>query len=129
MFILEGKDSNYVIFGAQLEKYEQGTSIGLIDSIDTAGLINYSGLEQLIQGIQSSSEVLETVSASRTIPYSEDPVFIIDGKGGGKYEGYKTFIVARKKGEVRFLEIVLWRAPAKLRSRERKEIYQRLRIS
>ena len=78
--------------------------------------------------LQYNGNVLNTITSSRTIDFSDESIYLIDGEGGGQYEDYKTFIVAKKKGDIRFLEVLLYRSPTILHSYERKEMYRKLKV-
>lgn len=127
MFFIKDNESDYLIFGAQMEKYKPEECEEIINAENLSGLLEYDDLKQLETGIQNSCDALATVKSSRSI-YSTDPKFIFDGIAGGNFEGYKSYVVAQSKGDVRFLQILLYRDPAILRGQERKEMYQRLRI-
>ncbi len=127
-FIIQDDNFHYVICGVQLEKIDQISGSGLYDIFDSHSLKKYEDIDELIELLQYNGNVLNTITSSRTIDFSDESIYLIDGEGGGQYEDYKTFIVAKKKGDIRFLEVLLYRSPTILHSYERKEMYRKLKV-
>lgn len=128
MFLIRDNDQNYYIFGVQLEKLDKIDEPEFYKIFDRNEIKVFEGMEDLKKIIQQSCNALGTITDSRIIEYSDETKFLIDGEGGGEYEGYETFVVAQKKEDVSYLEIVLYRKPALLHAYERKDMYRKVRI-
>ncbi len=127
MFFLENIDETYIVYGSQLEKYDNDDeAYGLLHNFDMDQFLNYSNADQLCMAIQESSDILENVVDIWKTERPSYSQYCIKGEPGGDYSDYLTYIVALKKSNMSFVEIILYKKPESLLNVEQRNLYKHI---
>ncbi len=123
MFYIVDDKSNYIIYGSQLEKFDdEDIKTGMFNTEDNSELINVDSINQLQKLIKENSSLLYYITDYDEYSRSTFNSYRISGIAEGKYKGYKSYISALKQYDMFFLEVILYREPETLSYKEMKEL-------
>ena len=123
IFKITSRSGNYIIYGSQLEKYnEEDEKEGLINSSIARELVDSGSLIQTQELLRNNTCFLASITDSYEYSRSIFNSYRMIGKADDKYKGYSSYVAILKQNEMCFIEVIMFRDPEYLSEKEIQKI-------